>query len=59
MLKHGTAFSIAMEVAYSSVNIDSHVRPVVVSSHCVIHTTLSRVTEKRRMMRQVEEALSL
>lgn len=50
MLKIDATFGTTVTVAHSSVPIASHIVTVKSFLHGVLHTTLSRVTGKRRKM---------
>lgn len=57
VLERGADFSTTVVVIQGFVHIAIHFRSVVTSLHGVIYTMLSRVTLKRRVMRQVEKTL--
>lgn len=48
MLKHDAAVVINEAFATSSVHTASHIQPTIVPLYGAIHTTMTRVTEKRR-----------
>lgn len=48
--KCGTAFGTAVAAAHDFLHIASNIGPAIVSLHCAIHTTLSRVAEYGAMM---------
>lgn len=46
VLAIGAGFGKHVAVALGFVHIASHIRPVIISTHVVIHRTLSRMTKK-------------
>lgn len=50
LLECGAAFGTTMAAAHGFILIGSHIRPVIFSSHGVIHTVVFRLVRKRRML---------
>lgn len=50
LLEFGAGFGTTMPVAHGFVHIASHIWSAIISSHAVIHMTLSRMSGKRRQI---------
>lgn len=59
MIEYSAGFISTVAVTHGSVHIDSQIWIVIISLYGVINTTLKTLTEKKRMMSEAKEALSL